>query len=241
MGLAWAASFAACYVVSHGILSKERFIWDWWDFAFLPLPPRSMAELEYVIRHIVNVFDSPADVKTPMGPIPTALLASVLAIAGFASLLRRWPGGLYLVMAPVAFALAASALHQYPFHGRLLIFLVPSVHMLVSQGAAVLARPGGWWLAAALGAFLLYQPACDALWYQFIQPLSHASASTPTATCVPTCSMYLERNGARPTETMSRPTGTDHRHGGLARGAPGGSWRGSSRSPRGCGDTSSAG
>ena len=46
MGLAWVASFAACYVVSHGILSKERFIWDWWDFAFLRLPPRSMAELK---------------------------------------------------------------------------------------------------------------------------------------------------------------------------------------------------
>ena len=39
MGLAWVLSFAACYVVSHGILSKEAFIWDWWDFAFLPLPP----------------------------------------------------------------------------------------------------------------------------------------------------------------------------------------------------------
>ena len=45
-GLAWVSSFAACYVVSHRILSKERFIWDWWDFAFLPIPPRSFAELE---------------------------------------------------------------------------------------------------------------------------------------------------------------------------------------------------
>ena len=67
IGLAWVASFAACYVVSHGILSKERFIWDWWDFAFLRLPPRSMAELKLDFWQIVNVFDSPADVKTPMG------------------------------------------------------------------------------------------------------------------------------------------------------------------------------
>ncbi len=195
MGVVWAASFAACYVVSHGILSKERFIWDWWDFSFLPLPPRSMAELEYVIRHIVNVFDSPADVKTPMGPIPTALLASVLAIAGFASLLRRWPGGLYLVTAPVAFALAASALHQYPFHGRLLIFLVPSVHMLVSQGAAVLARPGGWWLAAALAPSSSTNRPATALWYQFIQPLSHASYDSH-GDLRPDLLDVLERNGA---------------------------------------------
>jgi hypothetical protein len=194
VGLAWAASFAVCYVVSHGILSKERFIWDWWDFSFLPLPPRSMAQLEYDLWHIVNVFDSPADVKTPMGPIPTAILASVLAIAGGVSLLRRWPGGLYLLVAPVAFALAASVLHQYPFHGRLLIFLVPSVHMLVAQGAAALARPGGARLTIALGAFLLFQPACDALWYQFMRPLDHLTFDTH-GDLRPDLLDYLEKRG----------------------------------------------
>ncbi len=173
VGLVWTASFAACYVISHGIVSKERFIWDWWDFAFLPLPPRSIAELQYDFWHIVNIFDSPADVTTPMGPLPTAILASVLAVAGCISLLRRWPGGLYLLLSPAVFALAASALHQYPFHGRLLIFLVPAVHMLVSQGAAALTRRGGSWLTFVLGAFLLFQPACDAFWYQFVQRLDH--------------------------------------------------------------------
>ena len=88
MGLAWVASFAACYVVSHGILSKERFIWDWWDFAFLRLPPRSMAELKRDFWQILNVFDSPSDVKTPMGLVPTAMLALVLSIAGAWSMLR---------------------------------------------------------------------------------------------------------------------------------------------------------
>jgi hypothetical protein len=195
MGPAWVAGIAACYVVSHGILSKERFIWNWWDFAFLPLPPRSLAELEYDFWHIVNVFDSPADVKTPMGLIPTAMLALALAIVGSASLLRRWPGGLYLLVAPVGFALTASALHQYPFHGRLLIFLVPSVHMLVSQGAAALAQPGGWRLSLAMGAFLLFQPASDALWYRFIQPLGHVGHDSH-GDLRPDLLDHLERDGA---------------------------------------------
>jgi hypothetical protein len=195
MGMVWVASIAACYVVSHGILSKERFIWDWWDFAFLPLPPRTMAELSRDFWQIVNVFDSPADVKTPIGMIPTAMLALTLAIVGSASLLRRWPGGLYLLTAPVAFTLVASALQQYPFHGRLLIFLVPSVHMLVSQGAAALARPGGWRLALAIGAFLLYQPACDALWYRFIQPLGHIGHDSH-GDLRPDLLDYLDRTGA---------------------------------------------
>ena len=142
VGLAWAASFAACFVVSHGILSKERFIWDWWDFAFLPLPPRSMAELKFDVRQLVNVFDSPADVKTPLGPIVTAILASALAIAGAVPLCGDGRAACICWPPPLAFVLAASALHQYPFHGRLLIFLVPSVQMLVGQGAAAIVTAG---------------------------------------------------------------------------------------------------
>jgi hypothetical protein len=195
MGVMWVASFAACYVVSHGILSKERFIWDWWDFAFLRLPPRSMAELRLDFWQIVNVFDSPADVKTPLGLIPTAMLALALSVAGAASMLSKWPGGLYLLAAPVAFALGASALHQYPFHGRLLIFLVPSVHMLVAEGAVAIARPGGSRLAVVMGAFLLIQPASDALWYQFVQPLSHGAYDSH-GDLRPDLLDHLERIGA---------------------------------------------
>ncbi len=65
-------------------------------------------------------------------------------------------------------------LHQYPFHGRLLIFLIPSVHLLVAEGAAALARPGGPKLTFALAAFLLAQPVLDVLWYRLIQKRHHA-------------------------------------------------------------------
>src|SRR5262249_36759634 len=118
---------------------------------------------------------SPADVKTPLGPVLTSILALALAIAGSASMLRRWPGGLYLLAAPMACALAASVMRQYPFHGRLLIFLVPSVQMLVSQGAVALSWLGGLRLTGALGIFLLLQPAYDAFSHEFMQPLNHES------------------------------------------------------------------
>ena len=66
---AWpgSSSFAPCYVVSHRILSKERFIWDWWDFAFLPIPPRSLDDWNRDFWQILNAFDSPADLLTPLG------------------------------------------------------------------------------------------------------------------------------------------------------------------------------
>lgn len=175
VGLVWLASFAVCYVVSHRILSTDRFIWDWWDFAFLRVPPRSTKELTTEFWQLLNVFDSPSDVKTPLGLIPTAFLALALWVCGAWSLGRRWPGGLYLLVAPGVFTLVASVLHQYPFHGRLLIFLVPSVHLLVAQGAATISRPGGARLTAVVGTFLLIQPVADLLWQRFVQPLNHST------------------------------------------------------------------
>jgi hypothetical protein len=175
MGLAWASSFAACYVVSHRILSKEAFIWKWWDFAFLRLPPRSLAELSRDFWQVINLFNSPADVLTPLGVLPSAFLALGLFLWGCVALGRRWRGGVYLLLAPLLFALAASAMRQYPFHGRLLIFLVPSVHLLIGEGAAALTRRGGPWLTLVAAAFLLYQPVADTFWHELIQRRHHTA------------------------------------------------------------------
>lgn len=184
MSMAWAASFAACFRVSHAILTRGQFIWIWWDFAFLPLPPRSSAELERVFWQLINVFNSPADVLTPLGVLPSAFVALGLFVIGAFALGMRWPGGLYLLVSPLVFALVASALRQYPFHGRLLLFLVPMVHLLVAQGAVSLAWIGSllvrvlaaglpaWeWKKTAVActcallfvspAFLLYEPAAE--------------------------------------------------------------------------------
>jgi len=200
VSMVWAASFAACFTVSHAILTTDQFIWIWWDFAFLPLPPRSAAELERVFWQIVNVFNSPADVLTPLGVLPSAFLALGLFLTGVLALGRSWPGGLYLVASPLLFTLVASALRQYPFHGRLLIFLVPMVHLLVAEGAVSLARSGSllvhglaarlpdrawirtilaciYALFVVLPAFLLYEPAADVVWHRTIKkrPRGHDS------------------------------------------------------------------
>jgi hypothetical protein len=184
ISMVWAASFAGCFAVSHAILTRGQFIWIWWDFAFLPLPPRSAADLERDFWQIVNVFDSPSDVVTPLGVLPSAFLALGLFVIGALALGWSWPGGLYLLVSPLLFALMASALRQYPFHGRLLLFLVPTIHLLVAEGAASVALSGSrlvrglaarlpnWtWIKTVLTcicalivvspAFLLYQPAVD--------------------------------------------------------------------------------
>jgi hypothetical protein len=173
MSFLWAISFVICFVVSHRILGKDRFIWDWWEFAFLPIPPRSVADLKRVFWHLLNVFNSPAWVLTPLGVLASAFLALGLYLKGALALGRRWRGGVYLLIGPVLVALLASALRQYPFHGRLLLFLVPTVHLLIGEGAATLRRSGGAILTVALAGLLLIQPANTALWNRLIQRRFH--------------------------------------------------------------------
>jgi hypothetical protein len=168
MSLVWAVSCAGCVKVSQAILSPREFIWHWWGFAFLPLPPRSLADLQHVFWQVVNVFNSPADVVTPLGVLPSAFIALALFLVGSVALARSWFGACWLLVSPFFFGLAASAMHRYPFHGRLLLYLVPSIHLLVAEGAVVLARRGRSLALLAVGGFLLYQPAADVVWHHMI-------------------------------------------------------------------------
>ncbi len=183
----WVINFAICYFVSHRILSTDRFIWDWWHFAFLPIPPRSLADAERLFWQLLNVFNSPAWVVTPLGVLGSSFLALGLYTIGSATLARRWPGGLYLLTAPLLLTIAASALHQYPFHGRLLLFLVPSLHMLVGEGAAALTRRAGVVSTVVLGAFLLVQPTAPCSGTGWSRS-GITRDTTRTAISCPTCS-----------------------------------------------------
>ena len=82
MGLAWLVSFAGCFLLSRSIMSKRDFLWVWWNFAFLPLPPRSSAEFSLLMESLANVFINPASVLSPLSFPYTAGLASLLAIFG---------------------------------------------------------------------------------------------------------------------------------------------------------------
>ncbi len=164
MGGAWGSSFAACFVVSTRLIGESRFMWTWWGFAFLPLPPRSFAEAERVFWQFVNVFSNPVGIVSPLGPPATALVALVLFLLGGLSLAakRRW-GVLAVLSAPVVLAMIASSWHRFPFHGRLLLFLVPSFLLLLAEGADAVGRRLGRTALAAVAVLLLISPTLQSL------------------------------------------------------------------------------
>lgn len=167
---AWLVSFLGCFAVSRAIVSKRDFLWVWWNFAFLPIPPRSWEQARFVVETLANVFINPASLLTPLGLPATALLGSALALVGCVSMARRWRGGLFLLLAPLLFALAASALRQYPFHGRLILALVPTYHLLLVEGVAAVGRLTRVWVAIVLALVFVLGQASDIAWNQMVLP-----------------------------------------------------------------------
>ncbi|QEH32765.1 hypothetical protein OJF2_12460 [Aquisphaera giovannonii] len=169
VGAAWVLSLGGCVLLSRSILSSRDFIWIWWNFAFLPIPPHSLADAQLVAESVANVFINPGSILSPLDFTGTATAASLLAVIGCASVGRRWPGGLWLLIAPLLFGLAASAARQYPFHGRLAFYLVPTFHMLLAEGIAAVGRRSQWILTVALAGFFLYGEAAEIAWHHIIQ------------------------------------------------------------------------
>ncbi|MBV8399841.1 MAG: hypothetical protein JOZ17_14040 [Acetobacteraceae bacterium] len=75
-----------------------------------------------------------------------------------------------MLMLPGGCALLASFLRLYPFHGRLILFLVPFLLLLIAEGAGVVREKVGLGIlwVIVLGALFLF-PTLEAV-YHVLEP-----------------------------------------------------------------------
>jgi hypothetical protein len=145
----WLASFAACYALCLRYLSANAYLTGYWTDHFLPA---NAGALTWLVDHLIALFTVPGGFGG--GAVPLGGFAAVLALLGLRELAReRWPVAVALLV-PVTLVLAASALHKYPFGGRLLLFLVPTAGLLVARGAWALFEAARAKNAFAAGAVL---------------------------------------------------------------------------------------
>lgn len=138
----------------------------WWE-SFWPLPPRSLGELLW-LPHAGHAF------LVDTAGLSRYWVALLLLAAGCVWSLRRRTDTALLLLTPFLFALAASALRLYPFgtirplrdpffagNGRVLLFLLPPLFLLIAAGFAYLRGQWGRWgrvLAYSVLVLLLYPP-----------------------------------------------------------------------------------
>jgi hypothetical protein len=154
VGGAWLASFAAEYGL---ILAKDAAnragMSTYWQDAFLPFPPRSQADLATYLNLPQELFYG------TLGINGLGWLLMFVALAGAVALWeqgRHWAIGL---VAPLLLLVLASALKVYPLSGRLVLFLTPSLAILLGVGLVFVAqRLRQQRLAGLLLALVLVQP-----------------------------------------------------------------------------------
>jgi hypothetical protein len=143
IALCWAVSSALAYRVAASLLNPTTTMYVFWNFAFLPVPPSSRSDLLKLGGILLEVFVNPLNLL-PLAPpqnllpsVPPALgvlLPLVLLVLGTAALCRRDRDGFLILSLPIALALVAASLRKFPFHGRLILELVPALYLMIAEG-----------------------------------------------------------------------------------------------------------
>lgn len=130
----WWVSVVLSYFFSKRYVSQvSGHMQDFWDGGFMPLIPSPDAA-QWYMRAVFNTFEFP-------GGIEQTGLAVVAFVAGVVSFrLHKKKNELWLLLAPIAVALAASALRLYPFADRLILYLVPLLILLIAAGAVLIRQ-----------------------------------------------------------------------------------------------------
>jgi len=162
IGSAWVLSFVGVHWVAMEQLGHRGEMWVFWDFAFPHLPPTSFWDVTWIVRRILYFLVNPLSFNSPLGPLPSVLAVFALLLVGCVSLAKVRPTSLGMLILPATFTLFATYLHKYPFHGRLVLFLVPAFLMLIAEGAAWVWNATQWRvLRGAIVVVLFLFPSLD--------------------------------------------------------------------------------
>jgi hypothetical protein len=127
--LAGAAAAALCIYPGLPVgTAGQDYFYRSWRIGFGPVAPWTPGDLAWPVRTLGSFFVEVAN-------MPHAAVGYVLALIGSIVLVRRGPDRFLVIAAPVAVTMAAALVHAYPFWGRVVLFLLPAVLILIAAGA----------------------------------------------------------------------------------------------------------
>jgi len=133
--------------------STREFMDDFWAGGFFPRTLRVTEAPGWFWERLSSIFSDPSLLRYRW---PAVFL--LVALVGVIALWQRSRPAALLLVGPFVVAMAAAVAHQYPFRGRLIVWLVPSALIAAAAGAewirgqaSVLHSAVG----AALGAVLM--------------------------------------------------------------------------------------
>lgn len=132
----WAgASLLAIVVGLRGMTPTTReYMDDFWRGGFAPLP-LGLATVRWVWRQVASMFSDPTLLRYRWPVVITLTM-----LLGFLALWRWRRDVALLLLGPMLTAIVAAVAHQYPFRGRLILYLVPIAVLAVAAGAELVRQ-----------------------------------------------------------------------------------------------------
>jgi hypothetical protein len=155
-GSVWVASFVLSYGFVLRATEGSDYLEDYWGSSggFMPFPPTSFSEVQWFGSAFFRTFENPCGLTLP-------IVGGLTFLVGFISALIKKKAHLLLLLTPIPFALIASGLHKYPSLGRTLLFIVPSLLILIAEGIAWIAQKTPV-TGVVLAGFLFFGPLVGA-------------------------------------------------------------------------------
>jgi hypothetical protein len=157
--LVWAANALMLYITLLKPLATSSYLADFWSDHFMPMPP--WANLGWLATSFFELFKSPVG----LGDTPAVVTGMALFCVGCVYFIIYQKRTAIVFLTPFVLALIASGLKVYPFDGRLLLFCVPIVLLVIGAAIDWLCALTSKWkvgitsaLCCVLAILLLYRP-----------------------------------------------------------------------------------
>jgi hypothetical protein len=146
IGLFWAGLFVLNYLEFLRPLMHHSGLTAYWAADYMPHDV--LGAIKWLGASLYQLYSDYATMWLPL--VDTAILATLIGLISF---WRRDRGALALLLLPLLLTLGAAMVHGYPFGSRLVLFLVPSILILIGAGAAMIwesVLPGRRFIAALI-------------------------------------------------------------------------------------------
>ena len=164
----WGFSFFIIYILYIKNYNNE-WVLQWWKMlnSFMPFPP-SLATVKWLGIKLFEIFKNPAGFQKPL---PVTFVVGLLFIGGCVSLFKTDKVKLLILIFPIIFTIAASAFEYYPVHGRMILFFLPSIYLLIAAGITSLPLKNKSLKNLAIILLLVF--VCSHPLYKAISHLKH--------------------------------------------------------------------
>lgn len=148
-------SFAFHYFLIIRKLPKTHF-YEFWSIGFIPFPPTNLSDVKWYLNKIIDVLKNPLGFSVLYG---LAFIFLLMGIYGF--WIRKEKIYFNLLVFPLLVLILASVLQIYPINGRLVLFILPIIYIIISEGMSQFVNsfcPHSRIIGILIVAFLLLYP-----------------------------------------------------------------------------------